>query len=78
MKIICLGLLSATIFGCSIINKSDKFGADLEFKVGGILSYIVDLHFKSSVGFSKTCKENDDGKDETMVNSDPFGLRDFL
>lgn len=43
--------------GCAIASRSDKFGADVEFALGGVLSYIVDVRFKGSIGFSKTCLE---------------------
>lgn len=42
--------------GCAIVSRSDKFGADWDIGVGGILSYVADVHFKGSVGFSKTCQ----------------------
>lgn len=42
--------------GCAIASRSDKFGADWEIGVGGILSYVADVHFNGSVGFSKTCQ----------------------
>lgn len=62
--------------GCAIADRSDKFGADFDIGVGGILSYIADFHLKGSVGFSKTCKENDNGKG--MERSGGSGLLDFL
>lgn len=41
--------------GCAIADQSDKFGLEWDIGVGGILSYIADIHIKGSVGFSKTC-----------------------
>lgn len=68
---------AAALSGCGIAARSDKFGADVEFRVGGILSYIVDLHFKANIGFSKTCKEAADAENPE-VDADPVGLRHFL
>jgi len=63
--------------GCSIADKSDKLNAEVDIGIGGILSYIADLHLKASIGFSKTCKESDNGE-ETGDLTDPVGLRGFL
>lgn len=43
--------------GCAIVDRSDKFGADLDFGIGGLLGSIADIHLKASVGFSKTCPQ---------------------
>jgi hypothetical protein len=74
MRILIGPLLLLT--GCAIADRSDKFGADLEIGVGGILGYIADVHLKASVGFSKTCKENADENSDHV--DDPVGLRGFL
>lgn len=64
--------------GCSIASRSDKFGADLDLGIGGIVSYIADVRLKASVGFSKTCKEEDHAL-PLRGSTDPFGdLLDFL
>jgi len=77
----CLRLAPVLLLcSCAIAARSDKFGADLELSVGGILSYIVDLKLKANVGFSKTfpVKENSDGETEGNDGSDPLGLAYFL
>jgi hypothetical protein len=60
--------------GCAIADRSDKFGADLDIGIGGILSYVVDLRLKASVGFSKTCG----GKDEKLPDGSPADDWGFL
>lgn len=68
-------VLVACLSGCAIADRSDKFGADLEIGVGGILGYIADLHLKGSVGFSKTCThEKKESQDEEGAGApvDPF------
>jgi hypothetical protein len=76
--VLALGLLALP--GCSIAARSDKFGADLEIGIGGILSYIADLRLKASVGFSKTCTHGKEAPDEAQNDalSDPLGLQHFL
>jgi len=59
MKIFLVATL-ALCSGCAIADRSDKFGADLDVGIGGVFSYIADIHIKASVGFSKTCKEKED------------------
>lgn len=54
-RTILMALLAFTLSGCAIAARSDKFGADWEIGVGGIIGYIADVHFRGSVGFSKTC-----------------------
>jgi len=34
--------MSAALGGCAIAARSDKFGAGVEFGVGGIVSYVAD------------------------------------
>lgn len=53
IPVLALPILAA----CSIMDKSDTFGASVDIGVGGIIGYIADLHFKANVGFSKTCPE---------------------
>jgi hypothetical protein len=78
MKTILAVLLLTTSSGCAIADRSDKFGAEFDFAIGGLLSYIVDLRFKGSIGFSKTCKEKDD-ESAQRSDTDPLGnLRGFL
>lgn len=69
--------LILTMLGCSIAEKSDKLNAEVDIGIGGILSYIADLRFKASIGFSKTCKETVNGE-EAGDPDDPLGLRGFL
>jgi hypothetical protein len=57
MKIFLGALLAITCSGCAIASRSDKFGADIDIGIGGIFSYIADIHIKANVGFSKDCKE---------------------
>lgn len=73
-----LPILLIVVSGCSIAQRSDKFGADLEIGIGGIVSYIADFRLKASVGFSKTCvcKEKNDERETEM--GDPLGLDHFL
>lgn len=76
-----IALLILPLPGCAIAARSDKFGAEIDVGVGGLLAYIADLRLKASIGFSKTCpngEEADDGKKEEAVDSDPWGLRGFL
>jgi hypothetical protein len=78
-KMAALAVLFLLVSGCAIASRSDKFGADLDLGVGGILSYIADLHLKMSVGFSKTCTEATNGETAHAGGSDPLGdLDDFL
>jgi hypothetical protein len=62
--------------GCAIAARSDKFGADLDIGIGGIIGYIADVRLKASVGFSKTCKETKD--DQGAGDPDPLGVDHFL
>lgn len=73
-----LFLAAPAFAGCAIAARSDTFGAEVEFGVGGILSYVADIHFKGKVGFSKTCKEAEDEKPRGRFGDDPFGLEHFL
>lgn len=74
-----VGLTSVLLLqGCAIASRSDKFGADLEIGVGGLLGYVADLRFKGSVGFSKTCNHGKESHDELEAGADPDPLRDFL
>lgn len=57
IPVLALPLLAA----CSIMERSDKFGASLDIGIGGIIGYIADLHIKADVGFSKTCPEQKEG-----------------
>jgi hypothetical protein len=75
--------MSATLGGCAIAARSDKFGADLDFGLGGILGYIADVHLKVSVGFMKSFPDKkkeavDEGQTEGAGDSDPAGLDHFL
>ena len=74
-----LSVAACHSMGCAIAARSDKFGADLEFGIGGIIGYVADVRFKASVGFSKTIVDKEK-KDENVsaVDDDPFGLRHFL
>lgn len=72
-----VALIPLLLSGCAIAARSDRFGADLEIGIGGILSYIADLRIKANVGFSKT-QEARDGKDTVGSGDDPYGLFDFL
>jgi hypothetical protein len=64
--------------GCAIADRSDKFGADLDVGIGGVFSYIADVHIKASVGFSKTCLEKENAT-STDGGSGPGGSsRGFL
>lgn len=58
------------VSGCAIADRSDKFGAEVEFSIGGIASYIIDIELKASIGFSKTCLEN-----EHAISNDPYLYR---
>jgi hypothetical protein len=75
-------LISANLFGCAIVNRSDRFGADLDVGLGGIVSTIADVHVKASVGFAKTHFRGESDGQEKSVESDSgddiLGLRGFL
>lgn len=86
-----VGWLFATLAGgCAIAARSDKFGADLDIGVGGLIGYIADLRLKASVGFSKTCSDQETKKRKTgspeegharnegAGDPDPLGLDHFL
>lgn len=75
--------MSAALGGCAIAARSDKFGADLELGVGGIIGYIADVHLKVGVGFMKSFPDKkkeavDEGQAEGAGDSDPLGLDHFL
>lgn len=75
--------MTAALGGCAIAARSDKFGADVEFGIGGILSYVADVRFKASVGFMRSFPDKekeagDEGQDEGAGDSDPLGLDHFL
>lgn len=55
MKRVLLTLLALLLTGCAIADRSDKFGAEFELGIGGLLAYVADIKLKASVGFSKTC-----------------------
>ena len=77
MKIFLVATL-ALCSGCAIADRSDKFGADLDVGIGGVFSYIADVHIKASVGFSKTCLEKENAT-STDGGSGPGGSsRGFL
>jgi len=70
---VVVGWLFLSLCGCAIAARSDKFGADLEFGVGGLLGYIANVHFKASVGFSKTCTHKESQDEEGAgASGDPF------
>jgi len=75
-------LLALSSGGCAIAARSDKFGADVEFGIGGILSYVADVRFKASVGFMKSFPDKKEAADEGQVEGagdpDPLGLDHFL
>ena len=65
--------------GCAIADKSDRFGGDVDIGIGGLFSYIADLHIKLSVGFSKTCTGVDNAAMDHGTRSGPFdALSGFL
>jgi hypothetical protein len=66
--------LTLSLCGCAIAARSDKFGADVEFGVGGLLGYIANVHFKGSIGFSRTCNHDKESQDEEGAGApvDPF------
>lgn len=71
--------LALAISGCAIAARSDKFGADLDIGVGGIIGYIADVRLKAGVGFSKTCPEKEVPSDQAEPGgADPLGLDHFL
>jgi hypothetical protein len=75
--------MSATLGGCAIAARSDKFGAGIELGVGGILGYIADIRLKADVGFMKSFPDKkkeavDEGQTEGAGDSDPAGLDHFL
>lgn len=69
-RITLVVLLAFTLGGCAIASRSDKFGADWEIGVGGIIGYIADVHFRGSVGFSKTCGCNEKKKKQKKTGTD--------
>jgi hypothetical protein len=69
-------LLAFGLTGCAIAARSDKFGADVDISIGGIISYLVDVRFRASIGFSKTCKETTDAP--SPDGPDLLGLDHFL
>ncbi len=48
-------ILAFSLTGCAIAERSDKFGADLDIGIGGLIGYVADVRLKASIGFSKTC-----------------------
>ena len=56
---ILAALLPLLVGGCAIADRSDKFGADFELGIGGLLSAVADIRLKALVGFSKTCACDD-------------------
>lgn len=63
--------------GCAIAERSDKFGADLDVGIGGLLSYVADFRLKASIGFSKTCYHKED-RNEAMLRNPGAHDRGFL
>lgn len=84
LLVVVLGWLASGLFGgCAIAARSDKFGAELDIGVGGIVSYVADLRVRANVGFSKTCthegtQEGEDHEAQQDVDRDPLGLLHFL
>ncbi len=76
-KFVAVAAMIVATAGCSIADKSDKLNAEVDIGIGGILSYIADLRFKASIGFSKTCKESDNGEEAGDL-ADPLDIRGFL
>lgn len=66
--------------GCAIADRSDKFGADLDLSLGGILSYALQIQLKASVGFSKTCPQEVEANAPIEKSGDRpgHGRRGFL
>ena len=71
---VVLALLTS---GCAIAERSDKFGADLDIGIGGLLSYVADFRLKATVGFSKTCYHKED-RNEAMLHGAGSHGRGFL
>ena len=79
MRAVMVALGLVALSGCAIASRSDKFGGEVEFGIGGILSYLADVHFKASVGFSKTCTHEKEKEDEDYdADAGLAGLRHFL
>lgn len=57
-----LPLVLMLLAGCAIADRSDKLSAEFELGIGGLLSYIAEIHVKGSIGFSKTCPELEGGE----------------
>lgn len=55
MKYLSLVLFPLALMGCTLLDNSDTFGAEWDIGIGGILSYVADVHVKGKVGFSKSC-----------------------
>ena len=70
--------LVVSAMGCAIADRSDKFGAELDLGLGGIVSSMIDIRLYASVGFSKTCKDGVNGEKEADLGDDPLGLRGCL
>jgi hypothetical protein len=65
--------------GCAIVDQSDKFGAEWDIGIGGILSYVADVHIKGSIGFSKTCPDTKkEATHETKTGAGGTGFFDDL
>lgn len=72
-------VLALALSGCAIADRSDQFGAEWDIGIGGILSYIADVHISGKVGFSKTCPKGDhDASSEDGRSSATDNLRGFL
>ena len=56
-KLLALLFLLSLNSGCSIMDRSDRFGAGFEFELGGLIGYVVSIKLKADIGFSKTFVE---------------------
>lgn len=54
MKVSLSPILLLALSSCTIMDKSDTFGAEFDLGIGGLLSYVADLRLSAKVGFSKT------------------------
>lgn len=80
MKKAPAAILFLLLSGCAIADRSDKFGAEFELGLGGVLAYAIDIQLKASVGFSKTCPQEVEAHEAMAKSGDGpgRGRRGFL
>lgn len=51
LRYLLVGWMALITSGCSIASRSDSFGAEGYVRVGGLLSYVVDIEAGFKIGF---------------------------